>query len=90
MGDMLQGLFLGGAPVNVAQHMAQLGVPTACVSCVGNDTLGDEIRARLDARGVDTSFLQTDDTLDTGFVKVGGVNIRYSVRSSMALHPEPA
>lgn len=37
---LAQGLFLGGAPVNVAQHMAQLGVPTACVSCVGDDVLG--------------------------------------------------
>lgn len=51
-------MFLGGAPVNVAQHMAQLGVPTACVSCVGDDTLGEEIRARLQTRGVDTTFLQ--------------------------------
>eukprot|EP00959_Pyramimonas_sp_CCMP1952_P415864 8713026-Pyramimonas_sp.AAC.1 len=37
----IKGLFLGGAPVNVAQHMCGLGVPTACVSCVGDDTLGE-------------------------------------------------
>jgi len=80
------GLFLGGAPVNVAQHMAQLGVPTACVSCVGDDTLGDEIRARLETRGVDTAFLQTDASLDTGFVKVtmgdGGIPSYDIVRPS--------
>lgn len=64
------GLFLGGAPVNVAQHMAQMGVATECVSCVGDDTLGEEIRARLLTRGVGCEFLQTNDALNTGFVKV--------------------
>lgn len=64
------GLFLGGAPVNVAQHMAQLGLAAECVSCVGDDLLGQEIRARLESRGVGCSFLQLDEGLDTGFVKV--------------------
>jgi len=64
------GLFLGGAPVNVAQHMNALGTLAACVSCVGDDTLGEEIRRRLDSKGVDTSLLQVDSSLPTGFVRV--------------------
>mmetsp|Transcript_37535 Transcript_37535/g.81712 ORF Transcript_37535/g.81712 Transcript_37535/m.81712 type:complete len:359 (-) Transcript_37535:209-1285(-) len=89
------GLFLGGAPVNVAQHMTGLGVPTACVSCVGEDTLGEEIRRRLDTRGVDTSFLQVDSELSTGFVKVtmnGSIPSYDIVQPSAwdAIKPDPA
>jgi fructokinase len=37
------GKHAGGAPFNVAAHLAQLGVSSALISCVGRDPLGDEI-----------------------------------------------
>lgn len=64
------GLFLGGAPFNVARHLHALGEEVAFASRVGDDQLGQEARRRLRAQGLDDSLLQTDDTLPTGFVRV--------------------
>jgi fructokinase len=64
------GLFLGGAPFNVACHLHALGEPVAFVSRVGDDTLGDEATRRLTARGLKADLLQIDDSLPTGFVRV--------------------
>ncbi|MBE7467049.1 MAG: carbohydrate kinase [Planctomycetes bacterium] len=64
------GLFLGGAPVNVACHLRELGVPARFLSRVGNDELGREIARRVLRRGLDTDLLQVDPVLPTGFVKV--------------------
>ena len=62
------GIFLGGAPTNVAVHLASLGVPTAVVSCVGNDQLGKEVVRRIAARNVDTNYMQFHQELHTGIV----------------------
>jgi len=67
---MPAGLFLGGAPHNVARHLHRLRQPVALVSSVGDDVLGHEARRRLDAEGLDTGFVQIDPALPTGFVKV--------------------
>ena len=64
------GLFLGGAPFNVACHLRALGHPAALVSAVGRDRLGDEARRRVAARGVAADLVQTHDALPTGFVAV--------------------
>ena len=64
------GLHLGGAPFNVATHLAQLGRPARLASRVGNDELGREAKRRVRAAGVDASLVQTDDALPTGFVGV--------------------
>jgi fructokinase len=37
------GKHAGGAPFNVTAHLAQIGVSSALISCVGRDPLGDEI-----------------------------------------------
>lgn len=42
-----QGLFPGGAPVNVAYHLKQLGLNAVPVTAVGGDFLGDELLRRL-------------------------------------------
>lgn len=65
-----QGLFLGGAPFNVAAHLGQLGRDAGLVSRVGSDELGREIERRMRARRLDTSLLQWDDELPTGFVGI--------------------
>lgn len=64
------GLFLGGAPVNVACHLHALGESVRVGSRVGDDRLGTEARRRLRARGLDDGLVQRDETLPTGFVQV--------------------
>jgi fructokinase len=64
------GLFLGGAPFNVACHLSAAGLPVALVSRVGRDHLGDEALRRAAWYGVDTTLVQLDDALPTGLVRV--------------------
>lgn len=64
------GLFLGGAPFNVACHLQALGREVAFVSRVGDDRLGQEALRRMRARGLGTDLMQIDDSLPTGFVQV--------------------
>lgn len=64
------GLFLGGAPLNVGVHLAQLGVHASVATRVGDDALGEEIAFRLAGRGVDTSLVQADATHRSGLVRV--------------------
>ncbi len=74
-GEVLWDLFpsgacLGGAPSNLAVHLAAIGVPTALVTRVGSDMLGDQARHELLARGLDVRGLQTDSELATGRVGI--------------------
>lgn len=64
------GLFLGGAPFNVASHLHALHQEVAFVSRVGDDRLGHEAVRRMRARGLETELMQIDDSLPTGFVQV--------------------
>ena len=64
------GLFLGGAPFNVACHLQALGQEVAFVSRVGDDRLGLEALRRMRARSLGTDLMQIDDSLPTGFVQV--------------------
>jgi fructokinase len=64
------GLFLGGAPLNVASHLHAQGVPVGMVSRVGADRLGEEALRRLARQGIATDLIQVDSELKTGFVKV--------------------
>lgn len=63
------GLFLGGAPFNVACHLSATGVPVTMVSRVGADRLGEEALRRAAHYGVGTDLVQVDATLPTGFVR---------------------
>lgn len=58
IGELLFDVFpsgrrIGGAPVNCAYHVAQLGVPSMAVSALGNDELGDEIAAIMKEKQID-------------------------------------
>ncbi|HUF27332.1 MAG TPA: carbohydrate kinase [Gemmatimonadaceae bacterium] len=64
------GLFLGGAPFNVACHLRAAGVPATLVSRVGADALGEEVLRRAARYGVGVDLVQTDPALPTGFVRV--------------------
>jgi fructokinase len=61
---------LGGAPTNFAYMMALLGHRGVVASRVGKDSLGAELRTRLDALSLDASQVQTDSAYPTGTVKV--------------------
>lgn len=75
------GMFLGGAPANVAVHVASLfrnsgdgdddddaaRRPTVAVAaCLGDDRLGGEAMRRLAARGVRVDYVQRHDEWETG------------------------
>ncbi|MCB0588140.1 MAG: carbohydrate kinase [Phaeodactylibacter sp.] len=60
----------GGAPMNVAFHINQLGMRSKMISSVGDDDLGRELIGFLEAKGVSTGLVQTDPTLPTGVVNV--------------------
>lgn len=64
------GAVLGGAPSNVAWHLAMLGAPVALASRVGDDDDGREAVRRLAGRGIDTSLIQIDPERATGEVEI--------------------
>jgi fructokinase len=85
-GEILWDLFpsgpiLGGAPANVAYHLAALGAPVVLVSRVGEDERGVEAVTRLAAAGVDVSAVQVDPARPTGsvVVHIEGGEARYSL-----------
>lgn len=65
------GRHAGGAPFNVAAHLAQLGVSASLISSVGQDALGDEIVKVAHDKRVDTKFVaRARIGLSTGTVLV--------------------
>ncbi len=64
------GLFLGGAPYNVAHDLRALGCAVRVISRVGRDFLGEEAIRRVEKGGIPTELIQIDDTHQTGFVEV--------------------
>lgn len=60
----------GGAPFNVAWHLAGFGLSPRLVSRVGDDAAGRDIRRLMALWGLDDSDLQTDSELMTGEVRV--------------------
>jgi len=51
------GRHAGGAPFNVAAHLAQLGASVSLISAVGKDPLGDEILEVAGHKGVNVEFV---------------------------------
>ena len=69
--DMLpSGKKPGGAPMNVAFHVQQLGTSSRLISRVGNDDLGSELIQFLYKKGIDTQLVQQDNALPTSTVEV--------------------
>jgi fructokinase len=65
------GKHAGGAPFNVAAHLAQLGVSASLISSVGRDALGDELLKVAQDKNVDTKFVtRARSGLPTGTVRV--------------------
>ena len=73
IGELLFDVFpdrkaLGGAPTNFAYHCQQLGHQAISVSAIGRDTLGEEIKAELQARQLPAILQEAD--YPTGTVQV--------------------
>lgn len=64
------GKMAGGAPMNVAYHLNNFGLPTSMISRIGKDENGVEILQFLKEKGVHTHLVQTDAFYPTGTVKV--------------------
>ena len=67
------GIYLGGAPSNVAVHLASLfqssddpSLSIAIATCVGDDQLGREAQRRFNVKGVRTDYIQFHDEWETG------------------------
>jgi fructokinase len=63
-----QGLFLGGAPFNVACHLNMLNEDCKMISRVGSDLLGEQAIRRLREKGMSSEYIQVDEKYNTGFV----------------------
>ena len=61
---------LGGAPLNVAYHLTQLGQQVKLVSRVGSDELAATTLKHIADLGLSVENIQQDDTLSTGQVVV--------------------
>ncbi|VEP16938.1 PfkB protein [Hyella patelloides LEGE 07179] len=48
----------GGAPANTACALVKLGIPTAFIGCLAQDSLGDSLLKLLDNKGVNTQGIQ--------------------------------
>lgn len=90
-GELLWDLFddgprLGGCAANVAYHLAVLEQPSALITRVGNDELGERAVRVLSSVGVDTSLVQVDTEQPTGSVAVdtSGPDPKYTIAQRVA------
>lgn len=69
--DIIKGsAHLGGAPLNLAAHLAKLGAKSAVITAIGRDELGEKLISQAEAMGIDTSYILTDEKRPTGTVTV--------------------
>jgi len=61
---------LGGAPLNVAAHLAKLGSTATVISRIGEDSYGKELLPIVDSFGLDLNYVQQDNKWPTGKVLV--------------------
>lgn len=74
-GEILADVFpdravLGGAPFNVARHLAAFGLAPVLISRIGDDALGGEVLEMMSRSGMATLGVQIDPLLPTGRVQV--------------------
>ncbi|SRR6056297_400099 len=69
--DIIKGKeYIGGAPFNLASHLARMGTDSAMVSAVGDDERGDRALESVKEKGVVDTFIATQPGLPTGIVEV--------------------
>ncbi|MDN3203516.1 carbohydrate kinase family protein [Algoriphagus sediminis] len=77
----------GGAPMNVALNLHQLGHHSQLISSVGHDKLGSDLLEFLHSFCKDTSLIQTLPNLETSRVLIDDSdpeNIRYDILENVA------
>jgi fructokinase len=62
------GAMPGGAPMNVAFHLKQLGLSPAIITRIGNDAWGEKLIQLLTEQDLSTAHIQTDKQYSTGLV----------------------
>ncbi|MCB0640393.1 MAG: carbohydrate kinase [Phaeodactylibacter sp.] len=60
----------GGAPMNVAYNLQQLGVQAGMISSLGKDAFGDSLRTFVMRKGLSAELVQQNDHYPTGTVYV--------------------
>lgn len=60
----------GGAPMNVAYHLNQLGIDSTLISKVGSDQNGEDLLKFINEKGLSTEFCQKDPVYNTSTVEV--------------------
>jgi len=77
----------GGAPMNVAFHLRQLGQNSTIITRIGNDEIGLSLKKYFSDLGVDTHYFQVDNQYETGkvFAKLlPGNEVNYDIVSPSA------
>ncbi len=72
----------GGAPMNVALHLAHLGMDVKMISAIGEDKLGKKLLSFIRKFGLSEDFIQINATYPTGTVNVDDrdkENIKYEI-----------
>jgi fructokinase len=81
--DLLpSGKMPGGAPINVGIHLKNLGLEVACITRVGNDSLGEELKKFMVSKGCADTWVQRDNDHPTGTVNVNitdRTNVQYEI-----------
>ncbi len=69
--DIIEGKeYIGGAPFNLASHLAQMGADSAMISAVGDDDRGVRALQSVKEKGVVDTYIATQPGLPTGIVEV--------------------
>jgi fructokinase len=69
--DLIDGKeLIGGAPFNVAAHLARLGAESHMLTRIGQDRLGENALVHMERLGVSQRFVQTDPVHPTGWAAV--------------------
>lgn len=64
------GRIAGGAPMNVAYHLQNLGIQSSVISQIGGDEEGEALLQFLNNKGIDTRYIRPNFTFPTGRVNV--------------------
>ena len=69
--DIIEGVpYIGGAPFNLAAHLAKCAIPSYMLTSLGQDEFGDRSLAEMERLGVDRRYVQIDPEHPTATVVV--------------------
>lgn len=80
-----EGKKIGGAPANFAYHVSQFGLPSAVVSAVGDDALGNEILENFTSKGLNHLIEKVPYATGTVQVEIDQAGIpQYEIKENVA------